>query len=337
MNLKTIEQEIQNIDNLEQLEESKKQYLGKKWIITLEFKTLKDLPIEEKKEKGQYLAKLKEDVENFFIKKFDDLYKQKIDNILKNDIVDITLDWIKKDKWTYGLILWMRRYIEHILQSMWFTIEVWNEIVTKYQNFESVNIPKDHPAVDMQDTFYLDQKDESGENFVLRTHTSSWQNEVMKKYWAPCKVMLPWKVFRNENTDASHDTTFWQLEWVVIDEDISLAKLIWFLEKFFSSLLAQDVKIRLRPAYFPFVEPWFEWDISCPICNGKWCSLCKWTWWIEVFWAWMIHTNVLKEWWIDSKKYRWFAFWVWITRVIAIKYGIKDIRLFNSWDLRFIK
>jgi len=337
MNLKTIEQEIQNIDNLEQLEESKKQYLGKKWIITLEFKTLKDLPIEEKKEKRQYLAKLKEDVENFFIKKFDDLYKQKIDNILKNDIVDITLDWIKKDKWTYGLILWMRRYIEHILQSMWFTIEVWNEIVTKYQNFESVNIPKDHPAVDMQDTFYLDQKDESGENFVLRTHTSSWQNEVMKKYWAPCKVMLPWKVFRNENTDASHDTTFWQLEWVVIDEDISLAKLIWFLEKFFSSLLAQDVKIRLRPAYFPFVEPWFEWDISCPICNGKWCSLCKWTWWIEVFWAWMIHTNVLKEWWIDSKKYRWFAFWVWITRVIAIKYGIKDIRLFNSWDLRFIK
>lgn len=337
MDLKNIEQEIQNIDNLEQLEEVKKQYLGKKWTITLEFKTLKDLSIEEKKEKGQYLAKLKEDVEKLFNKKFDDLYKQKIDNILKNDIVDITLDWVKKEKWTYGLILWMRRYIEHILQSMWFTIEVWNEIVTKYQNFESVNIPKDHPAVDMQDTFYLDQKDESGENFVLRTHTSSWQNEVMKKYGAPCKVMLPWKVFRNENTDASHDTTFWQLEWVVIDEDISLAKLIWFLEKFFSSLLAQDVKIRLRPAYFPFVEPWFEWDISCPICNGKWCSLCKWTWWIEVFWAWMIHPNVLKEWWIDTKKYRGFAFWVWITRVIAIKYGIKDIRLFNSWDLRFIK
>lgn len=337
MDLKNIEQEIQNIDNLEQLEEAKKQYLGKKWAITLEFKSLKDLSIEGKKEKGQYLAKLKEDVEKLFNKKFDDLYKQKIDNILKNDIVDITLDWVKKEKWTYGLILWMRRYIEHILQSMWFTIEVWNEIVTKYQNFESVNIPKDHPAVDMQDTFYLDQKDESGENLVLRTHTSSWQNEVMKKYGAPCKVMLPWKVFRNENTDASHDTTFWQLEWVVIDEDISLAKLIWFLEKFFSSLLAQDVKIRLRPAYFPFVEPWFEWDISCPICNGDGCSLCKWTWWIEVFWAWMIHPNVLKEWWIDTKKYRGFAFWVWITRVIAIKYWIKDIRLFNSWDLRFIK
>jgi phenylalanyl-tRNA synthetase alpha chain len=129
----------------------------------------------------------------------------------------------------------------------------------------------------MQDTFYLEQTDGTGDNLVLRTHTSSWQNEVMKKYGAPCKVMLPGKVFRYENTDASHDTTFWQLEGIVVDEKdkISLAHLIRFLEKFFSTVFGQAVKIRLRPAYFPFVEPGFEGDVSCPICNGKGCSLCK--------------------------------------------------------------
>ena len=337
MNLEQIIEHINSVKTLEELEEVKKQYIWKKWTISAEFKKMKDLSPEEKKTRWQELARLKEGVENAVKQKYEELFKAQINKILENDIVDITLDGVKKDYGTYGLLLWFRRYLEHILQWMWFNIEMWNEIVTKYQNFEAVNIPKDHPAVEMQDTFYLEQKDETGENLVLRTHTSSWQNNVMKQYGAPCKVMLPWKVFRYENTDASHDTTFWQVEWIVIDENISLANLIWFLEQFFSTVYGQSVKVRLRPAYFPFVEPGFEWDVSCPICNGKWCSLCKWTWWIETFGAGMIHPNVLKEWWIDSSKYRWFAFGLGITRIIAIKYGIKDIRLFNSGDLRFLK
>jgi len=335
MNLQEIINKINQVATLEELEEVKKEYVGKKWKITLEFKTLKDLSPEEKKTKWQELSTLKTAVDEAIKEKYEELFKQQVNKILEKDIVDITLDGVKEEKWTYGLQLWFRRYLEHILQSMWFNIEMWNEVVTKYQNFFSVNIPKDHPAVEMQDTFYLEQTDESGENLVLRTHTSSWQNEVMKNYGVPCKVMLPWKVFRYENTDASHDTTFWQIEWVVIDENISLSHLIWFLEKFFSTVFGQAVKIRLRPAYFPFVEPGFEWDVSCPICNGKGCSLCKWTGWIEVFGAGMIHPNVLKEGGIDAEKYRGFAFGLGITRIVAIKYGIKDIRLFNSWDLRF--
>ena len=339
LNLQDIIKEIENVNDLNTLEEIRKKYLWKKWIITQEFKKLKDLPLEEKKEKGQFLSQLKQQVEEVLQKKQDDLYKMEVEKELENEIIDITLDNIKYDLWTYGFLLGFRRYVEEILKNMWFVIENWNEVVTKYQNFFSVNIPKDHPAVEMQDTFYLEQTDETGENLVLRTHTSSWQNEIMKKYWPCCKVMIPWKVFRYENTDASHDTTFWQLEWIVIDkkDNISLAYLIWFLEKFFSTIFWQAIKIRLRPAYFPFVEPWFEWDVSCPICWWKWCSMCKWTWWIEIFGAWMIHPNVLKEWNIDPTKYRWFAFGMWITRMVAIKYWIKDIRLFNQWDLRFLK
>jgi len=335
MDINIILNKIELCKNLQDLEEIKKEYIWKKWMITEEFKKLKDLDEQERKIKWQELFYLKEQIEKEIWNKYEFLYKNQIDEILQKDIFDITIDWVKNTKWTYWLQIWFRRYIEDILQSMWFNIETWDEIVTKYQNFFSVNIPKDHPAVEMQDTFYLEQKDETWENYVLRTHTSSWQNEVMKKYKAPCKVMLPWKVFRYENTDSSHDTTFWQLEWVVIDEEISVAHLIWFLEKFFSKVFWTSINIRLRPAYFPFVEPGFEWDISCPICWWKGCSLCKWTWWIEVFWAWMIHPNVLKEWGIDSVKYRWFAFGLWITRIVAIKYWIKDIRLFNSWDLRF--
>ena len=337
MNLQEILKEINLAQDLNEIEEIRKKYIWKKWIITNEFKVLKDLSPEEKKEKWKFLSELRENVEKAIKEKVEYLYKQEVEKKLEKDLVDITLWGVKYHQWHYGLLLGFRRYIEEILKTMWFVVESWNEIVTKYQNFYSVNIPKDHPAVEMQDTFYLKQIDENWENLVLRTHTSSWQNEVMKKYWVPCKVMLPWKVFRYENTDASHDTTFWQLEGVVIDEDISLAHLTWFLEKFFSTIFWQAIKIRLRPAYFPFVEPGFEWDVSCPICEWKGCSLCKWTGWIEVFWAGMIHPNVLKEWGINPNEYRWFAFWLGITRIVAIKYQIKDIRLFNSWDMRFLE
>jgi len=337
MNIENILNEINSVSNLEQLEEVKKKYIWKKWLITLEFKTLKDLSPEEKKQKWQELSNLRIAVEQTIKEKYESLFKEQVNKILENDIVDISLDSIEQEKGIYWFLLWFRRYLEHILQGIGFNIEMWNEVVTKYQNFYSVNIPKDHPAVEMQDTFYLEQTDENGEELVLRTHTSSWQNEVMKKYWVPCKVMLPGRVFRYENTDASHDTTFWQLEWVVIDENISLSHLVWFLEKFFSTVFGQAVKIRLRPAYFPFVEPGFEGDVSCPICSWKWCSLCKWTGWIEIFWAGMIHPNVLREGEIDTEKYRWFAFGLGITRIVAIKYRINDIRLFNTGDLRFLK
>lgn len=335
MNLEVILKEFGSCKSTDELELIKKKYIWKKWILSNEFKLLKDLSPEEKKTRWQELSALKQEIDLIVFNKYEELYKKQVNKVLSNDIVDISLDKIASASWWYGIQPGFIRNIEHILQVMWFNLESWNEIVSKYQNFESVNIPKDHPAVEMHDTFYLDQEDWTWDNLVMRTQTSSWQNKILKKYWAPCKVMVPWKVFRCENTDASHDSMFWQLEWIVVWEDISLSHLIWFLEDFLSRVFGEELKIRLRPAFFPFVEPWFEWDVSCPVCSWNWCSLCKQTWWLEIFWTWMIHPNVLKEWWIDPSENTGFAFWMWIARIIALKYSIKDIRLFNSWDLRF--
>jgi phenylalanyl-tRNA synthetase alpha chain len=239
------------------------------------------------------------------------------------------------------LIAKERRRIEDIFHSMWFDIEYWHDVVSKYENFYAVNIPPTHPATEMHDTFYLDQTtyyNWSKENLVLRTHTSAMQNALIKKYWIPLKVVVPWKVYRFENTDASHDTVFWQIEWMVIDRWINLTHFKYLITEILSAIFETKVNFRMRPAFFPFVEPWFEIDASCPICKWKGCWLCKRTWWIEILGAGMIHPNVIKQaLWQIPEGVRWFAFGMGLTRLVAIKYGIKDIRLLTSGDLRFVK
>ena len=306
-------------------------------LIPSEFKTMGKISSEERKEKWQFLSNLKNKIETEFNKSQDIIKKEQINQSLKEETIDISTPWIKLDKWFFNLLAKTRREMEEIFKSMWFHIEYWHDVVSKYENFYSVNIPSSHPATEMHDTFYLNQTEEDWNNFVFRTHTSSMQNWLLKKYWTPLKMVLPWKCYRYENTDASHDTVFWQLEWVVIDENISIAHFKDMIKKILSAIFKSDTEIRMRPAFFPFVEPWFEMDASCPICKWKWCSLCQKTWWIEILWAWMMHPNVLKEWWVDTEKYRWFAFWLWLTRLVAIKYWIKDIRLFTNWDLNFLK
>jgi phenylalanyl-tRNA synthetase alpha chain len=200
-----------------------------------------------------------------------------------------------------------------------------------------LNFRPGHPAIEMHDTIYVDKMDTQWEELILRTHTSAAQNILMKKYGVPCRVCIPSRVYRFEDLDASHDTMFMQVEWFVIDAWISIAHFKHLIWEILNAVFERNVQVRMRPWYFPFVEPWFEIDASCPICESKGCSLCKQTWWIEIMGAGMIHPNVLREANIDSEQYSGFAFGMWINRMCAIKYGIKDIRLFTNGDIRFVQ
>jgi phenylalanyl-tRNA synthetase alpha chain len=206
------------------------------------------------------------------------------------------------------------------------------ELESDYYNFEALNIPTWHPARDTQDTFYIEAK----EKLLLRTQTSPVQVRAMQKYGAPLRCVVPGRVFRNEATDVSHDHTFYQLEGLMIDKDISITNLIAVMKELLSGIFKREVNVRLRPGYFPFVEPAFELDIQCLICGGKGCSVCKQSGWLELLPCGLVHPNVLKAGGIDPKKYSGFAFGLGLTRLVMMKYKIDDIRLLQSGDLRFL-
>ena len=229
---------------------------------------------------------------------------------------------------SYHPITLATREVEEVFISMGFTIENYDEIVDDYKCFEALNIPKHHPARDMQDTYYLD----NGQ--LLKTHTSAAQNYIMKKYGAPLRAIFPGRCFRNESTDACHENTFFQLEGMMIDENISISNLIYFMKTMLSEVFHRDVKVRLRPGFFPFVEPGFELDISCLICGGEGCPSCKHSGWLELCPCGMIHPEVLKAGGIDPDEYTGFAFGLGLTRLVMMKYGIKDIRDLNSGSLK---
>jgi len=337
LNSKEILEELNRITNLIQLEEFFQKYLWKKWLLNEEFKKIISLTEQERKDFGSQLTETKEILMNNYEKKERELSIWNINKKLNEDIVDISLDWRSLDQWNFAIIAKVRRKIEEVYQSMWFIIDYGHEVVTKYENFQSVNIPLTHPVTEAHDTFYLNEKDSFGENLILRTHNSAHQVQDIKKYWVPLKLWSPWRVYRFENVDAWHDLMFQYAEWMIVDKNISIAQFKDTMQKILSWILEKDIEIRIRPSYFPFVEPWFEIDAACPICNGSWCPLCKNSWRIELVWAWMVHPNVLKNAWLDSDQWSWFARWIWVSRLAAVKYGIKDIRFFTSGDLRFTK
>ena len=240
---------------------------------------------------------------------------------------DVTLP-VDQSEGSYHPITLVQRQLEEIFSSMGFTIEDYKEIVTDYECFEAVNIPKHHPARDMQDTYYLD----NGQ--LLKTHTSAAQNAIMRKYGAPLRAVFPGRCFRNEATDACHENTFFQMEGLMIDKDISISNLIYFMKTMLSEVFERDITVRLRPGFFPFVEPGFELDISCLICGGEGCPSCKNSGWLELCPCGMIHPNVLKMGGIDPEEYTGFAFGLGLTRLAMMKYGIKDIRDLNSGNLK---
>lgn len=324
------ENEIKAVSDLDMLNNIRVAYLGKNGLATELLKSIKDIPNEHKKEFGEGVNKLKAEIELKTTTLKEDFLKRQIDERVNNcKLVDLTTETNKKMGSLHPITIVQNKIVE-VFKSMGFYVEDGNEIETEFNNFEAVNIPKNHPARDMQDTFYL----ENGQ--VLKTHTSASQNRIMKKYGAPLKVIFPGRCFRNEELDASHENTFFQLEGMMIDENISISNLIYFMKTMLSSVFDKEVNVRLRPGFFPFVEPGFELDCSCPYCGGKGCSVCKQGGWIELCPCGMIHPKVLEMGGIDTSKYQGFAFGLGLSRMAMMTYGINDIRALNGGKIKVL-
>ena len=312
----------------EALEALRVAFLGKKSPVSDLMSELRNVAKEEKAEAGQLINTLKGEIADAIAKTGDRLKAEALlSEIRSAKKYNPTLPRRKRSG-SYHPITLIQREVEEIFISMGFTVEDYPEIVDDYHCFEALNIPKHHPARDMQDTYYI----ENGQ--LLKTHTSAAQNHIMRKYGAPLRAIFPGRCFRNEATDACHENTFFQMEGIMIDENISISNLIYFMKSMLSEVFRRDISVRLRPGFFPFVEPGFELDISCLICGGKGCPSCKNSGWLELCPCGMIHPNVLRDGGIDTERYSGFAFGLGLTRLAMMKYGIKDIRDFNSGSLR---
>ena len=330
--------EIQKAQTLDSLKEVEVKYLGRNGEITLLLKGIKDLPDEEKRDFGQFSNQIKRELENHFSQKRQNLEGAEIEKQLHAEFFDLTAPGKSRKIGHIHPLSQVQFEVENIFSDMGFAVMDGPEVESEYYNFEGLNIPADHPARDMQDTFFVkDKYDAKHGRMVLRTHTSPVQVRTMEKYGAPLRVIVPGRVFRYEATDASHDSTFNQVEGLLVDKNISLAHLKGVMAQFLSRLFGKEVTVRFRPGFFPFVEPGLELDFSCLICNGKGCSVCKRTGWVEFMGAGMVHPNVLKAGGIDSKIYQGWAFGFGLTRLVMMRYAIDDIRLIQSGDVRFIE
>ncbi|MCQ1528842.1 phenylalanine--tRNA ligase subunit alpha [Lutispora saccharofermentans] len=315
-----------------EIEELRVKLLGKKGELTEMLKELKNMAIDERKLLGQEANALKNELSESLEIKFKELSANDVERSLSNSSsFDISLPGTQFKVGSLHPVTIVQKEIERIFTGMGFNIVDGPEAEEEFYNFEALNIPKHHPARDMQDTYWL----ENGS--LLRTHTSPCQVRAMQKYGAPLKIIAPGRCFRNESTDASHENTFFQLEGMMIDKNISIANLIYVMKLLLSEVFNRDVEIRLRPGFFPFVEPGFELDLNCMICGGKGCPTCKHSGWVELLPCGMVHPNVLRAGGIDPEEYTGFAFGLGLTRLAMMKYGINDIRVLNSGDLRMME
>ena len=310
------------------LESLRVEYLGKKGHISELMKGLRDAA--DKRAAGQLINTLKVEVEDGISKATEELRAAAIAAKVRGAKKYNPTLKMAEELGSYHPITLATREVEEVFVSMGFTIENYDEIVDDYKCFEALNIPKHHPARDMQDTYYLD----NGQ--LLKTHTSAAQNHIMKKYGAPLRAIFPGRCFRNESTDACHENTFFQMEGMMIDENISISNLIYFMKTMLSEVFRRPINVRLRPGFFPFTEPGFELDINCLICGGKGCPSCKNSGWLELCPCGMIHPNVLREGGIDPEEYTGFAFGLGLTRLAMMTYGVKDIRDFNAGNLKVL-
>ena len=330
-----IKNKLNSTTDLTELDRIRVAMLGKKGSITALLKGMKDLTADERKTFGAEINRLKAYASERIEAKVNELNEKAIEaEISLMPVFDVTTP-PELDRGSYHPITLSQRQCEAVFRSMGFTVEDYPEVVTDYECFESVNIPKHHPARDMQDTYYL----ENGQ--LLKSQTSAAQNAILRKYGknliengVPIKAIFPGRCFRNEATDACHENTFFQMEGMMVDKDISISNLIYFMKTMLSEVFQRDIKVRLRPGFFPFVEPGFELDINCEICGGAGCPSCKHSGWLELCPCGMIHPNVLREGGIDPDQYTGFAFGLGLTRLAMMKYGVKDIRDLNSGNLK---
>ena len=327
---------IHSVSTQSELEDIRVEYLGKKSAFNAILKGLKDLSVEEKKEIGPLANDAKHAIQMAIDEKNNTL-ESEID--AATEWIDVTMPGVKKHQGHLHPLTIVQRDIEDIFTSLGFEVADGPDIDTEFYNFDAVNMPDDHPGRDMQDTFWISQEEgrEKGSGAVLRTQTSSVQVRYMETHTPPLRIIVPGRVFRNEATDASHEHTFHQFEALVVGPDVSVANFLSIAETFFREFFKQDITVRLRPSYFPFVEPGFEFDISCTSCGGGGCSVCKKTGWIEVGGAGMVHQNVFEAAGYERNKYQGFAWGFGLERLAMMKYKIDDIRLFHSGDVRFTR
>ncbi len=319
----------------DEIENIRVRVLGRKGELTQILRTLGELSPEERARMGQKSNAVKAAIEEALEEKKSGLSEAKISELLREEWIDVTLDGADSSRgFSRGRMhpLSQVQYeVEDIFTSMGFEILDGPEVETEYNNFEALNIPPYHPARDLQDTFWTEDGN------LLRTHTSAIQIRGMKTHKPPFRVIGPGRVFRYEEIDASHENTFYQIEGMMVDRDISVAHLIFIMKQLLSAIFRKEVKVRLRPSYYPFVEPGFDLDFNCLICGGKGCRVCKHSGWIEFLGCGQVHPNVLRMGGIDPEAYSGFAFGMGLNRLVMMKFGVNDIRHFMGGDIRFLE
>ena len=320
---------LDKITALDALRQLRARVLGKKGALGRLMGTIRDCPPQTRARVGQVLNTAGKTVAQLFDERTEQIRQQESAvEATRARAFDPTLPGVCDLPGNVHPVTAVQWEIERVFERLGFTVEAGPDMETEHYNFEALNIPATHPARDMQDTFWL------GNGRLLRTHTSPVQIRTMEKFGPPIRCIVPGRCFRYETTDASHENTFHQCEGLMIDRDISIANLIAVMRLLLREVFQRDLKIRLRPGYFPFVEPGFELDMSCLICGGAGCPTCKQSGWIEILPCGMVHPNVLRFGGIDPHEYTGFAFGLGLTRLAMMKYGIHDIRVMNSGDLR---
>lgn len=329
--IKELKEEIDNlvVSNLDEIEQFRIKFLSKKGLIAGLFSEFKNVPNEEKKAVGQALNVLK----NAAIDKVNQLKEEFSHSDIAKSGMDLSLPAESMKLGTRHPLSVVRNEIIDIFTRLGFTVSEGPEIEDDWHNFSALNFPEEHPARDMQDTFFIEKEPD----VILHTHTSSVQVHDMEHMELPIRCITPGRVFRNEAISARAHCIFHQIEALYVDEKVSFADLKQTLTYFAKELFGKDTQIRLRPSYFPFTEPSAEMDVSCSLCKGKGCNVCKGTGWLEILGCGMIDPNVLDLNNIDSQKYTGFALGMGIERIAMLKYGIKDLRLFFENDIRFLQ
>lgn len=326
-------QKAQAAQDMKTVQDIKVEYLGKKGPITEVLRGMGQLSAEERPLMGQLVNEVRNEIEESLASKVEELEAKILEEKLSKESIDVTLPGrpVKAGS-THPLTLVVEQ-IEEIFLGMGFKIAEGPEVELDYFNFEALNLPKDHPARDMQDSFYIT------EEILLRTQTSPVQARTMQAMEGevPVKIICPGKVFRRDDDDATHSHQFMQIEGLYIDRDVSMSDLKGILLTFAKEMFSEDQEIRLRPSFFPFTEPSAEVDIACILCHGQGCRVCKHTGWIEILGSGMVHPRVLEMSGYDPKKYTGFAFGMGVERIAMLKYGVDDIRHFYTNDARFLK
>ena len=315
----------------DELEALRVEILGRKGTLAAVSKDMGKLSPEERARIGKLLNAAKQSLETALDERQNAFAAAALQRRLDAEWMDLTLPAPGPRPGSIHPVTQIQAELEDLFTSLGFTVLSGPEVETEFNNFDALNIPRDHPARDMQDTFWLEDGN------LLRTHTSPVQVRGMLRLGPPLRMIAPGRVFRNEEVDASHEHTFYQLEGMMIDREVSIAHLVYYMKTLLGGIFHREVTVRLRPGYFPFVEPGFELDIKCLICGGDGCPVCKQSGWLELLPCGLVHPNVLRNGGIDPEQWNGFAFGLGLTRLVMMRYVIDDIRLLQGGDLRFLK